>query len=223
MPTTASPTGYGFNHMENIKSHSAQLFNERMAIIFFTLDFVSVDLYQNYGRTDLIKKCFSLLQRVYINMRTLIRNDPVMRTTLNLETSKPGLYTTDLMFTSIDNKIQYCNTNGYTYKKCSFIVHDIMDYELLIHDVLQYYEYFIRPKFHQKPDIEGASEKYKLLADKMTVEQLKQIVGKQNKIDFDNLQLADDETFDEIEDQSNSFDVGDDIIADDSVSPSQAL
>jgi len=134
----------------------------------------------------------------------------VMRLTLNLETSKKGLYTTDIMFTVIDEKIQYATYNAaYTPKNCFILVREIRNYELMIHDVLQYYEYFIRPKFHQKPDIEGASEKYKLLADDMTVQQLRQVVGSQNEISSEKLESVaelESETPDELEDESDSFD-----------------
>ena len=52
---------------------------------------------------------------------------------------------------------------------------------------VQFFQYFYRPEFKQKPDIDMATEQYKDMADKMTIEQLKSVVGKDNKIDFDNL------------------------------------
>jgi hypothetical protein len=58
---------------------------------------------------------------------------------------------------------------------------------MVIKDILQYYHYFIRPDFRQKPDIEMATEKYKEMADKKTVEELRALVGKRHSIDFENL------------------------------------
>ena len=58
---------------------------------------------------------------------------------------------------------------------------------MILKDILQYFHYFIRPDFKQKPDIEIATEKYKEIADIRTVEELRDIVGKRHKIDFDML------------------------------------
>jgi hypothetical protein len=59
--------------------------------------------------------------------------------------------------------------------------------DMVVKNILQYYHYFIRPDFRQKPDIEIATERYKEIADKYTIEELRGIVGVKHKIDFDNL------------------------------------
>ena len=64
---------------------------------------------------------------------------------------------------------------------------EIDNCEMLIKDILQYFHYFIRPDFRQKPDIELATERYREIADKRTVEELKDIVGKGHHVDFDSL------------------------------------
>jgi len=67
------------------------------------------------------------------------------------------------------------------------LVQELNKVEMMVKDVLQYFHYFIRPDFRQKPDVELATEKYKEIADKRTIEELKDIVGKRNKIDFEGL------------------------------------
>ena len=58
---------------------------------------------------------------------------------------------------------------------------------MLIKDVLQYFNYFIRPEFRQKPDVEMATEYYKEIADKKTVDELRLLVGQKHKINFEEL------------------------------------
>jgi beta-phosphoglucomutase-like phosphatase (HAD superfamily) len=56
--------------------------------------------------------------------------------------------------------------------------------EMLSKEILQYFAYFIRPDFSQKPDVDIATEKYKAIADSRTVEELREIVGRKHTIDF---------------------------------------
>ena len=184
-PVTPS-AGYKFNTFQEIKSHSSILFNERMAIMFYMLDMASIELNTNYDISDLLR-VRSILKQIYKNIRTLIRNNPTMRATLNLDTKDDGIYISDLALGLIDQMILYCETNNYTTGKVYTITQKLNEVEMIIKDILQYYHYFIRPDFRQKPDIEIATEKYKEIADKQTIEELRQVVGKSNKIDFEGL------------------------------------
>lgn len=178
--------GYNFNTFQQFKSHSSVLYNERMAILFYQLDLFSVSLNRNYDRESVLNVKSTLLQ-IYKNIRTVIRNNPTMRATMNLETKEEGVYVTDVVLDTIDKMMQYCEVNGYTYRRIYIIAKELNNLEMLIKDILQYYHYFIRPDFRQKPDIEIATEKYKEIADKKTIMELKEIVGKGHKIDFENL------------------------------------
>ena len=97
------------------------------------------------------------------------------------------MYITDIMFDTIEKMIQYCQQTEWTQKKIYIIAMEINKIDMVIKNVLQYYHYFIRPDFRQKPDIEIATERYKEIADKRTVEELRAIVGVKHKVDFDNL------------------------------------
>jgi hypothetical protein len=110
-----------------------------------------------------------------------------MRATLNLDTKEDGIYITDVALGIIDKMLDYCECYGFTPKKNYIIAQELNRIEMIIKDVLQYYNYFIRPDFRQKPDIELATEKYKNIADKKTIDQLRSLAGKRNKIDFENL------------------------------------
>jgi len=177
---------YKFNNMQEIKSHSSVLFNERMAILFYLLDMKSIGLNTDYDLQQMLE-VKAVLKQIYKNMRTLIRNNPTMRATLNLDTKDNGIYVTDVAIGMIDKMVEYSHANGYTEKNLFIIIEELNNFEVMIKDVLQYYNYFIRPDFKQKPDIEIATENYKELSDKSTIEQLKGIVGKRHRIDFDNL------------------------------------
>jgi hypothetical protein len=87
----------------------------------------------------------------------------------------------------IEGLIEYCEVNGYTYRRITIIIYEIERFSMLIRDILQFFQYFIRPDFRQKPDLEMATEKYKEIADKHTVDELRKLVGKHSKIDFESL------------------------------------
>jgi hypothetical protein len=178
--------GYKFNTFQEIKSHSSILYNERMAILFYLLDMKSIDLNKDFTVTD-IAEVRALVKQIYKNVRTLIRNNPTMRATLNLDTKDGGIYVTDVAISIIDKMVEFCEVNGYTTKKIYIITQELNNFEVLLKDVLQYYHYFIRPDFRQKPDIEIATQQYKAIADERTIEELRQIVGKRNRVDFENL------------------------------------
>ena len=177
---------FKFNAFQEIKSHSSILFNERLAILFYMLDLASIELNTSYQIKDVLK-VRSLMLQIYKNIRTLIRNNPTMRATLNLETKDAGIYTIDVAFGLIDNMINYCEVKGYSTKKIYIITSELNKIEMIVKDILQYFHYFIRPDFRQKPDLEIATEHYKEIADKQTIEELREIVGKRNRIDFEGL------------------------------------
>jgi hypothetical protein len=186
MPIGQPAASYKFNTFTEIKSHSSILFNERLAILFYILDMKSIDLNANYRVEDALM-VKSVLTQIYKNMRTLLRNNPTVRATLNLETKEEGVYTTDVAINLIDRMMQYCEGFGYTTKRLYILTQELNKFEMLIKDVLQYFHYFIRPDFRQKPDIELATEKYKEIADKRTIDELRAIVGKRHRIDFEGL------------------------------------
>ena len=196
-----SAASYKFNTMQEIKSHSSVLFNERMAILFYLLDMKAIQMNINYD-TGMIREVNGIIKQIYKNIRTLIRNNPTMRATLNLDTKEEGIYVTDVAVGMIDKMLDYCECNGYTPKKNYIISQELNRVEMIIKDILQYYSYFIRPDFKQKPDIELATEKYKDIADRKTIEELRSLAGKRNKIDFENLgkskiSMEDDNDYDE--------------------------
>jgi len=197
-------TGFNFNTMTEIRSHSSYLYNERLAILFYLLDMKSIKMNTNYNVSDMLE-VKSILQQIYKNVRTLIRNTPTMRATLNLETKDEGIYVTDVAMGVIEQMIQYCEGTNYSTRKLYIIIQKINEVEMMIKDVLQYFHYFIRPDFRQKPDVEMATETYKEIADKRTVEELRQLVGKRHKIDFESLgssriELTEEVPYDEIVD-----------------------
>ena len=177
---------YNFNSFQEIKSHSSILYNERMAILFYLLDMKNLALHKN--RTlESVYDVHSVLRQIYKNIRMLLRFNDTIRVTMNLETKDRGVYTIDVAMSIIDKMIKYCETHGFTEKRLYIIIQELDNAEMVIKDVLQYFHYFIRPDFKQKPDVEMATEKYKEIADKRTVEELRELVGKKNKVDFESL------------------------------------
>ena len=201
MATGQPAASFKFNSFQEIKSHSSILFNERLAILFYMLDMRGIDMNTYYRVSDILN-VRGVIKQIYKNIRTLIRNNPTVRATLNLETKDPGIYTLDVALGTIDKMIEYCEAYGYTNKKVHIIVQELNNVELMIKDTLQYFHYFIRPDFRQKPDIEIATETYKEIADKRTVEELRELVGKRHKIDFESLgssriEMIEEEAYDD--------------------------
>lgn len=189
---------YKFNGFAEIKSHSSVLFNERLAILFYLLDMNSIELNTSYS-VEHLTKVKGILNQIYKNIRTLIRNNPTMRATLNLDTKDNGIYIPDIAMSVIDNMVQWCECNGYSTGKIYIITKKMNELEMMLKDILQYYHYFIRPDFRQKPDIEIATEKYKEAADQRTIDELREIVGKNHSIDFESLGSSRVELKNEIE------------------------
>jgi hypothetical protein len=179
-------TKYNFNTIQEIKSHSSILYNERMAILFYLQDMKNLMLHKHKS-VDMIYDCYSVLRQIYKNFRMLIRFNPMVRVTMNLETKDPGIYTVDVAMSMLDKMIKYCEETEFTQKRIYIIIQEMDNIEMIVKDVLQYFSYFIRPDFSQKPDIESATEKYKEISDKRTVDELKAIVGKNHSIDFEGL------------------------------------
>ena len=177
---------YKFNSFQEIKSHSSILFNERMAIQFYLLDMKSMMLHKTRS-IDSIYDVHSVLVQIYKNTRMLLRFNDTVRVTLNLETKDPGIYTIDVAMGIIDKLIRYCEMDGFTEKRVYIIIQELDNAEMMIKDTLQYFHYFIRPDFRQKPDVDIATERYKEVADSRTIEELKALVGKSHHVDFESL------------------------------------
>jgi len=177
---------YQFNSFQEIKSHSSILYNERMAIMFYMLDMKSLMLHETHGLNS-IYQVYAVLRQIYKNTRMLLRFNDTVRVTMNLETKDRGIYTLDVAMGTIDKMIKYCERKGFTERYVHIIIQELDNTEMLLKDILQYFHYFIRPDFRQKPDVDVATDRYKEIADKKTIEELKAIVGKSHKIDFEGL------------------------------------
>lgn len=197
-------TGYNFNAFKEIKSHSSVLYNERVAILFYILDLDMIALNSTPSKASAFKVKGTLYQ-IWKNVRCLIRSNVHCRKTLNLETKDKGVYTIDVAFDIVNQWIHYCdstnkktaNRNNWTTQNLYVIVEHLNNIEIVMRDILQYFQYFIRAEFKQMPDILQAAEEYKKHADKLTMEQLKEVMGKKNQLDFESLGIVMDTGYQE--------------------------
>jgi len=181
-----SAAKFKFNNFQEIKSHSSVLYNERMAILFYLLDMKNLVMHKT-KTIEAIYDVHSVIRQIYKNVRMLLRFNDTVRITMNLETKDPGIYTIDVAMGTIDKLIKYCEMNDFTLKRMDIIMQELDNAELLLKDIMQYFHYFIRPDFKQKPDVDAATEKYKEMADTQTIEQLRGIAGMSNMVDFESL------------------------------------
>lgn len=186
MASGNSAAKFKFNNFQEIKSHSSVLYNERMAILFYLLDMKSLEMHKS-KTVAAIYDVHSTLRQIYKNIRMLLRFNDTVRVTMNLETKDPGVYTIDVAMGTVHELIKYCETHEFTIKRMDIIMRELDNAEMLLKDIMQYFHYFIRPDFKQKPDVDMATEKYKEMADMQTVEQLRNIAGKSNEVDFETL------------------------------------
>jgi hypothetical protein len=207
-PKKTAPSGnrFNFNAFAEIKSHSSLLYNERLAILWYLLDMDSIIMNESYSK-DSVLKVKSKLYQIWKNIRTIVRNSIQVRRALNLETKEDGVYTVDVAFDIINKMFIYCENDrkiGFTYQRLYIMADHLNRIELIIRDVLQYFQYFIRAEFKQMPDILQAADNYKKYADKLTIQQLQEIIGKHNKIDFEGLGVVRD--FNDYDDDTNKLD-----------------
>lgn len=197
-------SGYSFNAFKEIKSHSSVLYNERLAILFYILDMDMMSL-NSHPTKDTMLKVKGCLYQIWKNVRCLIRSNLYCRKTLHLETRESGIYTVDVAFDIVDQWILYCNEinvkskskNNWTYRNLYAIIDHLNKIEIIMRDILQYFQYFIRAEFKQMPDILQAAEEYKKFADKLTVDDLRKVIGKNNELDFESLGLMTDNDYKE--------------------------
>jgi hypothetical protein len=186
MGKTDGAAKYKFNNFQEIKSHSSILYNERMAILFYLLDMKNLIMHKT-KRIDTLYDVHSVLLQIYKNIRMLLRFNPTVRATMHIDTKDDGVYTIDVAMGMLKKMFEFCETQGFTEKRINIIMNELDNSEMLIKDILQYFHYFIRPDFRQKPDIDVATERYNDMADKLTIEQLHEVVGKNHTIDFEAL------------------------------------
>ena len=177
---------YKFNTFQEIKSHSSILYNERMAILFYLLDMKNL-LMHNTKRIETVYEVHSVLLQIFKNIRMLLRYNPTVRATMNINTKIPGVYTIDVAMGMLKKMLEYSEVKGFTERNLNIIIDELDSAEMLIKDILQYFHYFIRPDFRQKPDIDVATERYNSMADNLTIDELKEVVGKNHSIDFEAL------------------------------------
>lgn len=195
-------TGYSFNAFKEIKSHSSVLYNERLAILFYILDLDMIQL-NSHPTKETMFKVNGTLYQIWKNVRCLIRANVHCRKTLNLETKNRGVYTLDVAFDIVNQWILHCDTvnkksaskNNWTHRNLYIIIEHLNNIEIAMRDILQYFQYFIRAEFKQMPDILQASEEYKKHADKLTMEQLKDVLGKNNQLDLESLGIMTSEQY----------------------------
>jgi len=177
---------FKFNSFDEIKSHSSILFNERLAILWYMMDMHGIQMNTTSDISEVLQ-CRAILKQIYKNIRMLIRFNPTCRATLNLDTKDDGIYVPDVALSIIDRMIEHCEIEGYTMKKLYIVIQEINRVEMIIKDILQYFAYFIRPDFKQKPDLDIATDQYREMADQRTVAELRALVGRSSKIDFESL------------------------------------
>ena len=174
---------FKFNNFQEIRSHSSHLYNERLAILFYMLDQDQIELYRHKSVTA-VYKVYSDAKTVYNNTRMLLRFNGVARAQLNLETSVEGIYVTDVALGLINKMLVWCEANQFTELKINILITHLDKLAFIMKDILQYFMYFIRPDFRQKPDIDQATDKYKEIADDKTIAELHELVGKNHQVDF---------------------------------------
>src|SRR6056297_3029554 len=115
---------FQFNNFQEIKSHSSILYNERMAILFYLLDMKNLNMHKSYN-IDSIYEVHSIIRQIYKNIRMLLRFNPAVRATMNLDTKDSGVYTVDVVMGTVDKMLKYCESKGFTEKRVHILIQEI--------------------------------------------------------------------------------------------------
>jgi len=200
--------GNGGKGWNEVRSHSSMLFNERLAILWYVHDVNMLNLRSNMNYEHLAR-AFASLQRIWMNVRTFVFYNDYVRGYLNLRTKDPGIFTPDVGFALVSKFLTYARINGLYVKDAYYMIEQLDRLELILRDILQFFSYFIRPDYKQKPDLQFASREYQKMADPMTVEQLQKIVGKRHRLDFDRVTTPELPRDEEDEDLEGDYDDSD--------------
>jgi hypothetical protein len=196
-----SSGGYASTSNE-IKSHSSVLFNERVNTLFMMLDVEGMDAEIKPDIRRILKPK-ALLGTIWREVRPIVSNNPAVQNVLKLKTTHPGIYTVDSGFAHVQECVLAVLSNpeeNNSYEKLYYIIQQLQAIEVIIREVLQYFKYFIRPEYVQKPDINVASKKYEEMADKRTVDEFKELLGDKSIIMREGIEMElDEEYFDNMD------------------------
>ena len=185
------------SHINNeIRSHSSVLFNERVHVLFYIIETESIEIHA-LPKLSSVRKVYSALYQLWKILRTVVYFDNICRYELKLETEHEGVYTLDVGFHSVTKKLNYLVQNNQyaTFDNLIKIVYELDQLEVVMRNILQYYKYFVRFDKRQKPDIDIASERYRAMMDQRTMEELKEVLGKNAKIDLENMDKIIDKSY----------------------------
>lgn len=173
-----SPVMFDNNSMKDIRSHSTTLFNNRLAVLFMDRDIYFTRLFSDRYNPRHLKDAYSICHMIYLNIRPLVYNHPVLRTSLNLETSKKGIYVPDVAFALVERMIDECELEGYDRRKIFIMRETLKQVDQICMNILQFLNYFIRPNIKNRPDVMEITDVYKHKVDKLTVEEMRRLVGR---------------------------------------------
>lgn len=169
----------GQSQYNEVKSHSSLLFNDRLNLWLGMLDYNSIEMNRDRNLNNLFG-VWSVLNQIWVDVRPLVYNNPNCRRILNLELdSAPGVYVIDVALGEIEMslfKAKYAK-HGLDPYLGFMLGRQLRETNIIVNNILQFFSYFIRPDYKQKPDILTASKQYKQNFDKMTLEQIYDIAG----------------------------------------------
>jgi len=166
-----------------LKAHSSALTNERISALLVLLDeaMITAKLYYNINNT---KKALVYVKQIWKNFRPVVRSNAFCRRDLKLETKVDGVYTIDVRLAELENLVLLVELGKLqpTIKLLKTLNEEIENLEIMVRDVMQYFQFTFRLAIKSKPDIFEATERLSEAVDKRTEEELLEIVGKNNKV-----------------------------------------
>jgi hypothetical protein len=170
--------------VESIKSHSSVLFNERLSQIFYVLEQESTDL-KIKPTLNGLNRVYGLLSTLWKMIRPVVSMNPRCINAFRLNTDTPGIYIIDVGMHNVGqylNSFRMSTTQLVDAQKFFQAIDDLDQVEISIRNILQFYNYFIRPEYQQKPDIHHAAERFRAMADENTLKELEQSLGKSARV-----------------------------------------
>lgn len=175
------------DNINEIRSHSSLIFNYNLMEKFRDMEYYMIRINQDptqKGGTYL-NSAYTYLFQIWRMIRPMVSNNVPVRTFLNLEVEgQKGFYTVDAMLGYIRKYFMDTKMEGKRLSiRAAFAIQELLNtIEVIIRQILQFWNFFTRWETQQKPDLYAAADSYMQNIDADTLQMLNEVSGIKMKL-----------------------------------------
>jgi len=194
------------DNINEIRSHSSLIFNFNLMEKFRDMEYYMVRINQDPTQKGggYLNSAYTYLFQIWRMIRPMVSNNVPVRTHLNLEVAgQKGFYTVDAMLGYIRKYFMELKMQGKRLSvRMAFSIQELLNtIEVIIRQILQFWNFFTRWETMQKPDLYAAADSYMQNIDEDTLKMLNEVSGiKMKLVDPDqevSIENEDDEEYGE--------------------------